>query len=43
LNYANKLKVPFVIIIGEEEIKNNTVTIKNMETGEQIEKSIYEL
>ena len=29
------LKIPYVIVIGEEEIKNNVVTLKNMETGEQ--------
>ena len=33
--YADKLKIPFVIVIGEDEIKNNLITIKNMETGEQ--------
>lgn len=33
--YADKLQIPFVIIIGEDEISNNTVTLKNMETGEQ--------
>jgi len=26
-----------VAIIGEEEIKNNTLTLKNMESGEQYE------
>ena len=31
-NYANKLGIPFVIIIGEDEIKNNTLAIKNMVT-----------
>ena len=30
INYADKLKIPFVIIIGEDEIKNNYVTIKDM-------------
>ena len=35
LNYADKLKIPFVIVIGEDEIANNTATIKNMETGEE--------
>ncbi len=35
LNYANKLKIPYVIFIGEDEIKTNALTIKNMETGEQ--------
>lgn len=34
-NYANKLNIPFVIVIGEEEVKNNIYTLKNMETGEQ--------
>lgn len=33
--YADKLKIPFVIVIGEDEIATNTVTIKNMETGEE--------
>lgn len=33
--YADKLSIPYVIVIGEEEIANNTVTLKNMETGEQ--------
>lgn len=35
LKYANKLNVKYVIIIGEDEIKENKVTIKNMITGEQ--------
>ena len=33
--YANKLEIPFVIVIGEDEVKNNTVSLKNMITGEQ--------
>ena len=33
--YANNLNVKYVIIIGEEEAKNNVVTLKNMITGEQ--------
>lgn len=35
-NYANKLNIPYVIVIGEDEIKNNTLAVKNMSTGEQI-------
>ena len=27
--YADKLEIPYVIIIGEDEIANNTVKIKN--------------
>lgn len=41
--YANRLNVPYVAIIGEEEEKNGTVSLKNMETGEQNEISIDEL
>ena len=33
--YADNLNVKYVIIIGEDEIKNNVVTLKNMITGEQ--------
>jgi len=35
LNYANRLKVPYVIFVGEDEIKNKLYTIKNMTSGEQ--------
>lgn len=35
LNYANKLQIPYVVFIGEDEINNDTITIKNMESGEQ--------
>ena len=33
--YADKLKIPYVIVIGEDEIKNNVITLKNMENGQQ--------
>ena len=33
--YADKLKIPYVIVIGEDEINSGDLTIKNMETGEQ--------
>ena len=41
--YAEKKKIPFVVIIGEEEIKSNTCKIKNISTGEQKEIPIEEL
>lgn len=34
--YANRENIPYVIVLGEDEIKNNYFNIKNMETGEQI-------
>ena len=33
--YADRLAIPYVIVIGEDEIANNTVALKNMQTGEQ--------
>ncbi len=33
--YANKLGVKYVICLGQEEIDNNTVTIKNMHDGQE--------
>ena len=33
--YADKLQIPYVIVLGEDEIANNVVTLKNMKTGEQ--------
>lgn len=35
LKYADKKQIPFVIVIGPDEAKNNTVTLKNMKTREQ--------
>jgi histidyl-tRNA synthetase len=35
MKYANDRKVPYVAIIGEEERKQNSVMLKNMETGVQ--------
>lgn len=35
LKYADKKGIPFVAIIGPDEAKNNTVTVKNMKSGEQ--------
>ena len=37
---ANRLKARYSIIIGDEEINKNIVSIKNMETGNQEELSI---
>lgn len=38
--YADRLSVPFVIVIGETELETNTVSLKNMSTGEQLQISI---
>ncbi len=35
MNYADKIGVPYVIFVGEDEIKENMLSVKNMESGEQ--------
>ena len=35
MNYANAKQIPFVVITGENEIKEGKLTLKNMVTGEQ--------
>ena len=34
--YADKLQIPYTIVIGDDEVNSGTYTIKNMETGEQV-------
>jgi len=41
--YADKLKIPKVIVIGEDEIATGKLTLKNMETGEQESCEIEEI
>ena len=38
--YADKLAIPYVAVIGETEIETNTVSLKNMITGEQVQVSV---
>lgn len=40
MKYANKLGIPFVAVIGEDEVTNGCVALKNMNTGEQINVSL---
>lgn len=35
MNYADKLGVPYVIFLGEDEIKQDKVSLKDMRSGEQ--------
>ena len=35
MNYADKIGVPYVIFVGEDEVKENVVACKDMVTGEQ--------
>ena len=35
MSYADAKKIPYVAFVGESELENGTVTVKNMATGEQ--------
>ena len=35
MKYADKLQIPYVMVVGEDEINSNILKIKNMETGEE--------
>jgi histidyl-tRNA synthetase len=41
--YAEKKNIPFVVIIGEKELKENSCNIKNLSTGQQQTVSYEEL
>ena len=43
MNYANKLGIPYVILIGDDEVKDNILTVKSMLSGEQAKKSVDEV
>ena len=39
MSYADKLKVPFVVLVGEDKINEGVLSVKNMQTGEQVKLS----
>lgn len=43
MNHANKRNIPFVVLVGEQEINSNTYTLKDMISGEQNKVSLQEL
>ena len=43
MSYADKLGIPYVIFLGEDEIANGSVSLKNMTNGEQISLSVSEV
>jgi len=40
MKYANNKNIPYVILVGENEMKNNLLTVKDMQSGEQTETSL---
>lgn len=43
MNHANKRNIPFVVLVGDQEIASNTYTLKNMVSGEQDKVSLEAL
>ena len=43
MKYANDRQVPFVVLVGEEEMSNGLLGFKNMQSGEQEKLSIEEI
>ena len=41
--HANKRAIPYVVLVGEEEMSSNTYTLKNMVSGEQEKLSLQAL
>ena len=36
MNYANDRRIPYVAIVGADEVQNGTIALKNMTSGEQM-------
>jgi histidyl-tRNA synthetase len=43
LSYADKLKIPFAVFIGEDEIKSGMPSLKNLDNGQQVACTIERL
>ena len=43
MDYANKREIEFVVMVGSNELENNTYTLKNMNSGEQATYTLVEL
>ena len=43
MNYANKKGIPYVVLVGEDEMKNDLLTIKNMADGTQSKRTVDEM
>ena len=36
MGYADKIGVPFAVLIGEDEMRDGVLSVKDMQTGEQV-------
>ncbi len=42
MSYADKIKVPFVALLGEDEIREGVIAVKDMQTGQQLSQTPQE-
>ena len=42
MSYCSKLGIPFAVLLGEDEIAQNKLSVKNFATGEQVTVSTQE-
>jgi histidyl-tRNA synthetase len=43
MTHANRRNIPYVVLVGEEEMNSGIYTLKNMLTGEQHKLNLKEL
>jgi len=43
MNYANSNNIPFIALVGENEMNDNMITLRDMKTGQQTKISLEEL
>lgn len=43
ISYANKLGIPFLVLLGEDELKSGLLSLKIMESGEQFRMEVYQI
>ena len=43
MTYANAKQIPYVVIVGSDEVASGEVSLKNMVTGEQVKVKADEL
>ena len=43
MNYANQRSIPYVVMLGSDELQKEIFVIKNMSTGTQSEHAIWQI
>jgi histidyl-tRNA synthetase len=43
MTYANNKNIPYVVLVGENEMQKGVLTVKNMQTGDQSEMTFDDL